>query len=706
MILTIGQQLLIALQAASAVDQELPVWLQGIWDRDDIYVMDPSQDGEANDGLTASTSWPNIVRYPCKARTSATYPSPNGTRAYPDGVKVIVFLPGDYSMRKMHSARVEELYPHFDVNCDSGLEPTVENPLILVYAGAADSYAGMATHPKLRDEDHQADMAVVQFGNEGQGLIGPVYVHGIRSSVTAGAPYGGIFFSGIEAPKAISNWVETSGSHGIRLAYDCSGAEIGYNYCERPYPWSYSNDYAGILLGDGPHLDVHVHDNVVLNYADAAGANVREHLYRQDPITINITGAGSGYAVGDALAFGTGTTTVVYTHAIGRVTAVDGGGGITAVECSETGGYEGGYPSVTVTSGGGTGATLTCTALAGPRIKYNDNSLYNQTFTANAGTDIITFAVDVPSCKRVYLSSTGTLPAGLSAGYYWVVRQSATTAKVASSYANAVAGTIIDITDAGSGTHTLSTPDVWEMGWTEVLGYGALAGLNMEYNYFGCTDAVKVSNVYDTIYGIENCLDFKCGGTALSPARVHHNYLFGIRANGGSYGGAITLHDALDNFEFDNNVIADCGAGLFFQIQYYRDRLPNDGGSTGGTAYPALEDYLTVNVHDNLFCNIEDFATTASYADYQGRVILGTNIATFQDNSLVQCDYLAADVKNPSYGDDWAFGGNLVHETIDKDAWSAYWTDGTISSGYTLSEEIVTIPWTDYTITVHRMIPN
>ena len=88
----------------------------------------------------------------------------------------------------------------------------------------------------------------------------------------------------------------------------------------------------------------------------------------------------------------------------------------------------------------------------GSRTLINTN-----TFTANAGTDIITYTNDFTNFTKVRFTTTTTLPAGLSLNTdYWLVRQSSTTAKVASSYANALAGTTIDITDAGTGTHTLT----------------------------------------------------------------------------------------------------------------------------------------------------------------------------------------------------------------------------------------------------------
>lgn len=77
----------------------------------------------------------------------------------------------------------------------------------------------------------------------------------------------------------------------------------------------------------------------------------------------------------------------------------------------------------------------------------------------NTGTDVIT----VPSNNSLYtgtavvITTTGAVPTGLTAGNtYYVIRASATTIKLASSRANAVAGTAIDLTAQGSGTNTLT----------------------------------------------------------------------------------------------------------------------------------------------------------------------------------------------------------------------------------------------------------
>lgn len=87
----------------------------------------------------------------------------------------------------------------------------------------------------------------------------------------------------------------------------------------------------------------------------------------------------------------------------------------------------------------------------------------SDTFTADAGTDICTytstanFPSNILTGTRVRLTTTTTLPAGLAlATDYYVIKVTDSTFKLATSYANAVAGTAINITDAGTGTHTIS----------------------------------------------------------------------------------------------------------------------------------------------------------------------------------------------------------------------------------------------------------
>ena len=87
----------------------------------------------------------------------------------------------------------------------------------------------------------------------------------------------------------------------------------------------------------------------------------------------------------------------------------------------------------------------------------------SDTFTADTGTDILTFSstASIPSNlltgTRVRLTTTTTLPAPLAtATDYYVIKTSDAGVQLATTYANAIAGTAIDITTTGTGTHTMS----------------------------------------------------------------------------------------------------------------------------------------------------------------------------------------------------------------------------------------------------------
>ena len=84
-----------------------------------------------------------------------------------------------------------------------------------------------------------------------------------------------------------------------------------------------------------------------------------------------------------------------------------------------------------------------------------------KTFAAadvNTTTDIITVtAHGFTTGRKVQISNPGTLPTGISAATdYFVIYVDVDSIKLATSLANAQAGTAIDITAAGSGTNTIT----------------------------------------------------------------------------------------------------------------------------------------------------------------------------------------------------------------------------------------------------------
>jgi hypothetical protein len=78
------------------------------------------------------------------------------------------------------------------------------------------------------------------------------------------------------------------------------------------------------------------------------------------------------------------------------------------------------------------------------------------TYTADTSTDVLTVGISIPTGTPVTFSTSSVQPTPLkSATLYFAINYSATQIRVATTYANALAGTYIDITYAGSGTQTV-----------------------------------------------------------------------------------------------------------------------------------------------------------------------------------------------------------------------------------------------------------
>lgn len=75
-------------------------------------------------------------------------------------------------------------------------------------------------------------------------------------------------------------------------------------------------------------------------------------------------------------------------------------------------------------------------------------------FTVNAATDTLTFNTPnkLATGSRIRITATTTIPGGLLSGTdYFTIKISTTQFKLASTLVNAIAGTVVNITDAGSG---------------------------------------------------------------------------------------------------------------------------------------------------------------------------------------------------------------------------------------------------------------
>lgn len=101
-------------------------------------------------------------------------------------------------------------------------------------------------------------------------------------------------------------------------------------------------------------------------------------------------------------------------------------------------------------------ATLTNATIGSTGTKTLVNT-ETVTFSSSSGLLMTTVADYDTYTPCRFSNSGGALPVGLVAGTtYWTVRVSSTTSRLATSLVNAIAGTVIAFTDAGTGTNTFT----------------------------------------------------------------------------------------------------------------------------------------------------------------------------------------------------------------------------------------------------------
>ena len=112
------------------------------------------------------------------------------------------------------------------------------------------------------------------------------------------------------------------------------------------------------------------------------------------------------------------------------------------------------------------------------RLSESDFNTRQVVFTANVSDVLTTATHGITTGTPVKFTSTGTLPAGLAANYvYYLSATSTTTLEVHLSNADAVAGTnVLDITSAGTGTHTLNLPHSYILPTAYVLNFSPTTG--------------------------------------------------------------------------------------------------------------------------------------------------------------------------------------------------------------------------------------
>jgi len=155
----------------------------------------------------------------------------------------------------------------------------------------------------------------------------------------------------------------------------------------------------------------------------------------------------------------------------------------------------------------------------------------SNTFTASSSTGLyLAYTNDFASYTSVKFSNAGgALPTGLNnTDIFWLVRADATHARVATSLANAIAGTYVAYTDTGSGTNTLTvTPNRYADG----AGLRAYVVLTVQSG--NSTNTPVMTMTYYNQTGAEKSMgavvNFTVGGTNIPQVgKILHS---GVAAN-------------------------------------------------------------------------------------------------------------------------------------------------------------------------------
>lgn len=167
-------------------------------------------------------------------------------------------------------------------------------------------------------------------------------------------------------------------------------------------------------------------------------------------------------------------------------------------------------------------------------------------------TEELTVAQDWTTGIEVVLATTNTLPDPLAVNtVYYVIRVDATTIKLATTAANATAGTAIDLTDQGTGTHSIyayfdrvKEPDAF------MISIYKSSNLNVPVETYTCSREVGKKDGFGRNIFVEDALDGSYYLDAMSNSSVAETVqvkeqLTPIALNGGGDGSAVTDSDML-----------------------------------------------------------------------------------------------------------------------------------------------------------------
>ena len=184
----------------------------------------------------------------------------------------------------------------------------------------------------------------------------------------------------------------------------------------------------------------------------------------------------------------------------------------------------------------------------------------SEVFTADDVTDQLTIAQYWATGLPVLVNSTGTLPAPLAKNTtYYTIKVSATEIKLATSLANALVGAAIDITDTGTGIHTINL--VENLSKEQYLFYIEVFKGTTRVEYWTCSRK-EMKDGFGVNVFIEDVLEGSNYIRALNNVLIADTVLpqdqvSALSLAGGSDGSAVSdahMLTALEDFENANDI--------------------------------------------------------------------------------------------------------------------------------------------------------
>ncbi len=305
------------------------------------------------------------------------------------------------------------------------------------------------------------------------------------------------------------------------------------------------------------------------------------------------------------------------------------------------------------------------------------------TFTADHTTEQLTVARDFTNTEKIRLTTTGTLPAGLAlATDYWVIRVNATTIKLATSRANALAGTAVAFSDNGSGTHTWNLLSVQVTMYQQTSVAQHSVGTANPATEWQEIDLADKHIIRDTLQVVINSVTWPVIGVGGNPSTMvfatgtdkYVQLIFNtdgssfLRFGDGTYGEIPGAFDVYVEYAVGGGADANAAAGVltvYSGSDSNVESVYNPAATTGGANAESIENAkrvapLLLKARDRFVTDEDGQALMLAYG---GLTQAKVNKNTYGVLSA-QCVAIAAGGGNPSASVRTALQTHLINRTI------------------------------------------